>query len=536
MSQAIDDVLLDWKEQRLGPSDATNALREVRFVIESARSASQIAEQAKALLGLAVIAEPLFEAESGLDAFVLLTIPGVARPDRADLFEVAAALRKEIEATTVEPDLGTDYFQPEQAPPAAGAPEGVDWTFWCWADQGPTDRDWALKSTRVPEAWAFSEAEGKPVGGDGIAIFQPDTGVVVGHTELPAGVADDPRAANFVEGGKPIDPRNSGGNPGHGTGTGSVVASPLEGAMRGAAPRATLVPIRCIKTVAVVDQSNVARAIDHARRRGAHVITMSLGGVLSRALHAAVRRAVEANVIVLAAAGNCVVEVVWPARYPEVIALGGFNEARMPWRGSCRGPAVAFSAPAEFVLRADGMHDATPPSRVSGGQGTSFATALTAGVAALWLAHHRRESLIASLPSGATLQEAFRRAARRSVSKPPEFDHSRYGAGVLDALALLQLPLDSLWAQAGPESPGESIDASLRSLLEAAFGEEGPEAAAPALDDPQHHAELACVALDRVRANQTRRAQAEALPPPLMSPSLRQVLARPIDQSAEVLA
>ncbi|QHO79400.1 hypothetical protein ACH79_39905 [Bradyrhizobium sp. CCBAU 051011] len=72
---------------------------------------------------------------------------------------------------------------------------------------------------------------------------------------------------------------------------------------------------------------------------------MSLGGIPSRALHAAVQKAVRNNIIVLAAAGNCVSEVVWPARYAEVIALGGINEAFKPWRGSCFGPAVAFSAP-----------------------------------------------------------------------------------------------------------------------------------------------------------------------------------------------
>jgi uncharacterized protein (DUF2384 family) len=71
---------------------------------------------------------------------------------------------------------------------------------------------------------------------------------------------------------------------------------------------------------------------------------MSLGGVWSSALHAAVQRAVSENVIVLAAAGNCVETVVWPARFPEVIAVAGVNKNDRPWRGSCRGPEVAISA------------------------------------------------------------------------------------------------------------------------------------------------------------------------------------------------
>lgn len=54
----------------------------------------------------------------------------------------------------------------------------------------------------------------------------------------------------------------------------------------------------------------------------------------------------------LAAAGNCVGVVVYPARYEEVIAVAGINKADQPWKGTCRGEAVDISAPGEFVLRA----------------------------------------------------------------------------------------------------------------------------------------------------------------------------------------
>ena len=94
-------------------------------------------------------------------------------------------------------------------------------------------------------------------------------------------------------------------------------------------------------------------------------------------------------VVVLAAAGNCAIVVVWPARYDEVIAVAGINVRNEPWRGSCRGGAVDISAPAEFVPRAKrNPADGGGPNVVAGGQGTSFAVAITAGVAALWLGHH----------------------------------------------------------------------------------------------------------------------------------------------------
>lgn len=512
----LAEIVEVWRAEQ----GAAGRARGVRFVIESGRSADDLAAAAAQVLQLELSVTPLFADQPALARFQALDIPRVSRLDRADLFEVAAVLRRALDAETVEPDLGTDYFQPEPVIPAEGAPEGIDFTFWCWARDLPGDENWAIKKARIPEAWQFAQDQGRPVGGAGSVVFQPDTGIVDTHVALPPGMAHRPGAANFVEPGQPpIDLRRGGRNPGHGTGTGSVIASP-GGSMSGAAPAATVVPLRCIESVAVFDQSPVAQAISHAQRHGAHVITMSLGGVPSSALQAAARQAVANNVIVVAAAGNCVGEVVWPARYDEVIAIAGVNEASKPWQGSCRGPSVAVSAPAEFVRRADGTDTAIPPAAVSGGQGTSFAVAMTAGIAALWLAYHGRAELIAQLPAGRTLQDQFRRLLRRTAQTPPGFDTRKYGAGIVDALALLQIDPARAWEGGAVESGGDEHD-SLRSLVAAAFGSGMAEAALPALDDRQHHAELACAALDRLRAARTRRAQVEALPPALLSPSLR---------------
>jgi subtilisin family serine protease len=330
----------------------------VRFVIEKLGPIDDgaMAQSIERALSIAVEVAPLFPNDPDLQRFRRLTVPNVSRPDRADLFETATAIRDLLGAETVEPDLGTAYFDCDCLPPEAAAPESADWTFWCWANaekDKPTDANWAIVKAKVREAWAHAVTQHAPTQGKGVLVFQPDTGVVPQHAEMPPNIDADPRSANFVEmQGRPVDPMLEGSNPGHGTGTASIVVSPEAGAMTGSAPLATLVPIRCIESVSVFDQSPVAQAINHAVDHGAHVITMSLGGILSSALHAAVQKAVRKNVIVLAAAGNCVGEVVWPARYAEVIALGGVNEAFKPWRGSCSGPAVAFSAPAEFVLRA----------------------------------------------------------------------------------------------------------------------------------------------------------------------------------------
>src|SRR5262249_1040557 len=157
---------------------------------------------------------------------------------------LAAALRDLVRAETVEPDLGTDFFGEHELPPPVGTPESADWAFWCWVDSQdriPVDPDWAINKTRVPDAWAFSESQGSTSRGAGIVVFQPDTGVVPQHVEVPPNAHLQAGAVNFIEPGQPpVDPMTHGGNLGHGTGTSSVLASPEDHKIRGAAPNARL--------------------------------------------------------------------------------------------------------------------------------------------------------------------------------------------------------------------------------------------------------------------------------------------------------
>jgi subtilisin family serine protease len=161
-------------------------------------------------------------------------------------------------------------------------------------------------------------------------------------------------------------------------------------------------------------------------------------------LHRAIRRAVEADIIVLAAAGNCVRLVVWPARYDECIAVAATNAAGEPWRGTCRGAPVDVSAPGQNVYRA-----VVPPGGPTGGdtvgqgQGTSFAVAHTAGVAALWVAHHGRADVVAAAHArGETVQAMFRRLVQATARRPSPWDPHAMGPGIVDARALLGASFD----------------------------------------------------------------------------------------------
>lgn len=443
--------------------------------------------------------------------------------DSAAAFTAAHALEDTFGLEAAEPDLPTDFF-PE--PPAGDAElRSASLPFDCRApreealDQTPL---WALDAMRVPQAWAFSEARQRPDRGAGVIVAQPDTGITR-HVELE-GIQSVPGFDVLDGDPDPTDPLADGlgDNPGHGTGTASVLVSLSPGRVTGSAPRAEHMAIRAIESVIRITQVSVARAIDWAVEHGAHVITMSLGGLPGLSLFRALQRAVRADVIVLAAAGNCVGTVVWPARFDDCIAVAGVDVRDARWRGSCHGSAVDISAPGENVFVA------TVPAGSEQGQGTSFSVALTAGVAALWLAHHGRANLVAAARArGETLQVMFRRLVGATARRPTGWDPGDMGAGIVDAQALLAADLGLPGVRTAMAAPADPRDAAARSVESLIIEILGPEAADQGPDLYRHGPEIAALLL-RQRLD-TPPTDAGLVPrTPLEAPSVSPELARDV--------
>jgi subtilisin family serine protease len=343
----------------------------------------------------------------------------------------------------VEPDLPSSSFAPPE--PDFAEALGPERTLHL---PGSEPRDWALDTIRCREAWELPPGPGGTTHGEGTVIAHPDTG----YTDHPdAGVAafdlrrDRDLLGNDDDASDPLDTWRARPfvNPGHGTSTASVLAGRLVTNIEGVAPRATVVPLRTIKSVVQVFDSDVARAVDYARRIGAHVVSMSLGGTGFLGLREAIDHAVAEGLIVLAAAGNEVRFIVAPAIYPNCIAVAATNAEDRPWSGSSRGAKVAVSAPGESVWVATYRFE--PPSGprpvLRRHHGTSFAVAHTAGAAALWIAHHGREALIERY-GRSRLQSVFLHlVATHGHRRPEGWDHRNFGVGLLDAQALLAAPL-----------------------------------------------------------------------------------------------
>jgi len=372
-------------------------------------------------------------------------------------WETAYALRALAGVAYVEPLFMVSLTDTRQLPPMPGAAaveeaaiRGLCAEAEPLAESG--DPEWSLKQARVFEAWALLPASSPP--GDGIVIGHPDTGYRR-HPEIVQNLLIG-LGRDFVDGDSDAqDPLVQGPllNPGHGTGTASVMVSPRgapqagagsAGAVSGVAPGARIIPIRTgVSVITLISSFNLANAIEYAADRGAHIVSISMGGIFNWRLRQAVLYAQRRGVIVLAAAGNCVRFVVWPAAYDEVIAVAACNARLEIWRGSARGGKVDVTAPGESVWRAQVKADGSPI--VSRSSGTSFAVATTAGAAALWLAKHGRQALVDKY-GVEKIPFLFNRMLRETAEPVPAWDAGQFGAGLLNAQKLVAAPLPEIIA------------------------------------------------------------------------------------------
>lgn len=322
--------------------------------------------------------------------------------------------------------------------------------------------DWHLDTVHVQDAWQL-------LGGpDDIAwgttkVAHIDTG----YTEHPAfgfpgaswvdvagGQTDMPPPPNGNPHFQPDEPGGGrdpvqGFNGGHGTRIGATICGwhpqATGGAFYGVAPKVPYLPLRITDAVLINHaQRQFADALDLAVTVGrVGVVNVSLGifaSLLEPKLKQALNRAYDAGVIVVCAAGNIVDPVVAPARLSRTVAVAGVTHALRPWSGSSFGATVDFSAPAADLRRAD-VSRTFKFKYGGGGDGTSYATAITSGAAALWLTHHRA-ALAATYSQPWCIVEAFTHLAKTTAQVPAGWQvGGGFGAGVLDIGALLAAPL-----------------------------------------------------------------------------------------------
>lgn len=421
------------------------------------------------------------------DATILQVVPPSSRGGADEVgsvghsFEEAYALREVTGALRAEPLFDLELPLAQTAPR-----EGTRGSSGANHDPRADNDDlWALRYMRVEEAWQRLRSLGQPAGREaaGINIGHPDTGYLK-HLEIWSEDGSGPvwpeKGYDYYGDGRVEDHDPTDDlldeqlldNPAHGTGSASAIVSPahcqLVGVTKcptGIAPGARVVPLRVNRSVVQFSGRRLAQAIrdvsgeDRSRaKERAQVISISMGGVPSWEMWKAVRQAERNGVLIVAAAGNYVRTVVWPARFSSTIAVAAVNAGCRPWPHSSLGPTVDFSAPGESVWRATVAEDNRTKHVTGMGTGTTYAAATTAGVAALWVARHRGSAAFNDLRKNGDLTATFLRLARASAWRPGTdrqplaancdantgWVPSLQGAGILDAAALLDLGLEGI--------------------------------------------------------------------------------------------
>ncbi|MFD6362101.1 type VII secretion-associated serine protease mycosin [Streptomyces roseolus] len=292
-------------------------------------------------------------------------------------------------------------------------------------------RPWSLQRVQLDELWAQST-------GKNVRVAVIDTGVDVRNPQLAkavdakSGINLIPKDAKDANGYKLKRGKENGTTDtvGHGTKVAGIIAArPAKGTgFVGLAPDATIIPIQQNDADGNGTTTTLAAAIRHAIAKKADVINISQDTAdavkPTPLLEEAVKAALEAEIVVVASAGNDGlggnVKRTYPASYEGVLAVAASDR---------NNERAAFSQSGDFVgVAAPGvdMVSTVPLGGHCADNGTSFSAPYVAGLAALIKSKHddwTQEQIVAQI----------QQTAERSVA-----GHDRLvGWGVVDPVRAL---------------------------------------------------------------------------------------------------
>ena len=271
--------------------------------------------------------------------------------------------------------------EPKDRVSASSVPQTMDWDSWvngAMKNPDPYLKYPAASNYQYMHDMVDSYAAwGVSTGDSYVTVAVIDSGVYAGHADLSGKVTS-------VNVGIGTADQN-----GHGTHVAGIIAATMDNGRGGAgiAPNVKILNVRVLDEEGSGDSATIARGIQAAVDKRADVINMSLGGYFYNSSYAAaVKRAVDAGICVVAAMGNDGSNTMcYPAGYPGVIAVGAADRSGNRAYFSNWGPWLDVSAPGYRILSTskEGVYDYEYMS------GTSQATPVVSGVVALYQSCYR---------------------------------------------------------------------------------------------------------------------------------------------------
>lgn len=221
----------------------------------------------------------------------------------------------------------------------------------------------------------------KLAGNAPVTIAVIDQGVDMNHPDLKGRLLPSYNAVN---------PMNQGTPDFHGTHVAGIVSANKNNGIGGYGvnPNAKILPIDVFDGGWGATDYAIAEGIKYAVEKGSKVINMSLGGPMdSPLIKEAVKKALEKNVVVIAAAGNTGDDTLsYPAAYEGVISVGSINDKKKLSSFSSYGPSIDIVAPGEEIYAP--IYEYGKQSSFAEMSGTSMASPMVAGVASLLLSKY----------------------------------------------------------------------------------------------------------------------------------------------------
>ena len=217
--------------------------------------------------------------------------------------------------------------------------------------------------------------------GEGVKVGVMDTGISTEHPDLSY-----VEGYNFLDGNTDVEDKN-----GHGTHVAGILAAgDRVNGMLGVAPKVDLYVAKIMDERGQGRESNIVKSIEWAIEKELDIVNLSVGS--ERELNSLKRMlevGTEQGILFVGAAGNTGEEelkegsiVDYPARYPEVIAVGAVDSLDQRAFFSAHGPEVEVVAPG---VRIDSTFTGTTYDTRSG---TSMAAPFVSGMLAIMKEGH----------------------------------------------------------------------------------------------------------------------------------------------------